>query len=113
MPLHQNTARPASTIAPNGQPTKADLLAAWQVLENLSVSLHRIGSAFASLPGQNQDPATRQAMLEALDSYLSPELQRSTEQARQRLGSYLSDEEAEEFTEHVISYWNDTQRRPQ
>src|SRR2546430_11009069 len=53
---------------------KDDLVAAWSVLEDLAVSLHKIGSAFAvKEDGQDLSRSDRQRMLETLDAYLSPE----------------------------------------
>jgi len=83
---------------------KADLLIAWGVLENLAVSFDQIGGVFGEVGGAPADPERRRALLEALGHYLTPELLRSINDARIRLGGYVPDEEAETLSDR-IPYW--------
>ena len=73
---------------------KSDLLAAWKVLENLTVSFDQMGSYFAEEEPGNGPDRSRE-LLEALDAYLTPKLVRAINDARMRLGQYLPDKEAE------------------
>jgi len=84
------------------------LVAAWSVLELVTVSLHQIGSAHAvaSDQGGRQTIEQRRHMLEALDAFFSPELLRQMAQARRTLGEYLSDDEAESISDR-LDYWSD------
>jgi hypothetical protein len=83
---------------------KADLSAAWAVLENLAVSLDQIGGACGSGDAAN-GAGTRRAIQEALMSYLTPVLLAAINDARTRLGRYIPDQEAEELVER-IPYWD-------
>lgn len=83
---------------------KADLLIAWGVLENLAVSFDQIGGVFGAVSGAPADSERRRALLEALGAYLTPELLRSINDARVRLGAYVPDEEAETLADR-IPYW--------
>lgn len=85
---------------------KADLVAAWSVLENLTSSLCKIGSTHGQPVDAPPDAAVQQQMLEALDDYLTPELLRGIAWARRCLVEYLPDQETEELSERVIPYWN-------
>ena len=85
--------------------TKNDLLAAWAVLENLAVSLDQIGGKFGRSQNTGNGIEKECAFQEALAAYLTPELVKSINQARIRLGQYLSEEEAEALVES-IPYWN-------
>lgn len=82
---------------------KDDVFAVWTILENLAVSLDQIGAAFG---GTTPNEAKQQrALQEALATYLTPALVRAINEARIRLGQYISDEEAEALSEH-IAYWD-------
>lgn len=84
---------------------KADLIAAWAVLENLVVSLHRIGSTFAVPEGMSeQTPDQRCRMLEAIHEFFTPELFREIGRARRLMGDYLPDEEAEAISD-ALKTW--------
>lgn len=80
---------------------KCDLVAAWTILENLAVSLDQIGGTWGDEDGAYNQCAAR----EALDAYLTPEVVKAINDARMRLGQYLSDDEAEALSER-IAYWN-------
>ncbi len=82
-----------------------DLLAAWMVLENLTVSLDQIGGTFAEESDTANGAANTRAFQEALSSYLNPELVKAISDARNRLSHYLSEEEAESLPAQ-ISYWD-------
>lgn len=98
MPAAEQDARVATVAKP-------DLIAAWRVLEVLTVSLHKIGSAHATPSATHeQDPEQRQHMLEALDAYLTPDLFEEISQARSRLREYLPDDEAEAISDS-LNYW--------
>ncbi|GEM_PF-3237169 len=85
--------------------SRADLLAAWAVLENLAASLDQIGGTFAADRVSVNGAASQRAFHEALAGYLTPELLRHIQDARARLGDYVSDTEAEKLTEK-IPYWD-------
>lgn len=85
---------------------KDDVLAAWTILEEITVSLNQIGSAFGIEEGATNGEKLRQGMLEALDAYLTPRVLKALNAARMRLGDYIPDEEAEHLSEHKIPYWN-------
>lgn len=70
------------------------------ILENLAVSLDQIGGSFSG------SMANGQAMLAALDAYLSPARFREINHARTLLGDYIADEEAEALADNKIPYWN-------
>jgi hypothetical protein len=91
---------------------KSDLLAAWKLLENLTVSFDQMGSYFADDGSENGADRSRE-MLEALDAYLTPKLVRAINDARMRLGQYLPDKEAEAISDR-IRYWrpNATRKVP-
>lgn len=84
--------------------TKNDLLAAWTVLENLAVSFDQIGGAFGAADGDANGAERQRAIEEALVSYITPELVGAINDARMRLGQYVSDAEAETQSEQ-IAYW--------
>jgi hypothetical protein len=81
---------------------KADVLAAWTVLENLTVSFDQIGAEFGGAKGHG---AKQRALQEALAAYLTPALVQAINEARVRLGQYIPDAEAEALSEH-IAYWD-------
>ena len=87
------------------QVTKDDLLAAWAVLENLAVSFDQIGAVFGRVKGTECSPEQQRALQEAIAAYLTPALVQAINEARIRLGQYISDEEAEALSEH-IAYWD-------
>lgn len=82
-----------------------DLMQAWSVLEKLTVSLDKIGGHYA-VPGDRgpQAPEERQRMLEAIGAYLSPELCREIAEAREVIGRFLPDDEAEAVSDR-LEYW--------
>lgn len=84
---------------------KDDMLTAWAILENLAVSFDQIGAAFSDVKDASHNPEQQRMVQEALLSYLTPALVQSINEARSRLGQYISDEEAEALTEH-IAYWD-------
>jgi len=95
---------------------KKDLLQVWSVLENLRVSLHRIGSAYArdskntSFPSSQPDQEAQilhQQELEALGAYFTPELYREIAEAWRILSEYLPDEDTEALAEGGIHYWEE------
>lgn len=86
---------------------KDDVLVAWTVLENLTVSLDQIGAMFGRAEGEPHDPRQQLALQEALATYLTPTLVQAINNARIRLGQYIPDEEAESLSER-IGYWEYT-----
>ena len=84
---------------------RADLLAAWAVLENLAVSLDQIGGTYAADRAGVNGAASPRAFREALAGYLTPDLVRDIQDARARLGAYVPDTEAEKLAEK-IPYWD-------
>lgn len=100
------------------QVSQEDLLQVWSVLENLRVSLHRIGSAYAgdsktaSFPLNQPDRKAQwlhQQELEALGAYFTPELYWEIAKAWRILSEYLPDEETEALSEGQIRYWEPRQ----
>ena len=86
---------------------KDDVLVVWAILENLAVSFDQIGAAFSGVKDASHNPEQQRAVQEALLSYLTPALVQSINEARSRLGQYISDEDAETLTEHIV-YWDYT-----
>ena len=84
---------------------KSDLLAAWMVLENLAVSFDQIGAVFGGAKDSIGSPEQQGSIQRALAAYLTPALVQTINEARIRLGQYISDEEAEVLAEH-IAYWD-------
>lgn len=84
---------------------KADLTAAWRVLENLAVSLDQIGGILPGASGTAHHESATRALSDALRDYFTPELVKSIGEARARLGAYLSEHEAEAVSEQ-IPYWD-------
>ena len=85
--------------------SRADLFAAWAVLENLAASLDQIGGTFAADRVSVNGAASQSAFHDALSGYLTPDLMRDIQDARARLGGYISDSEAERLTAK-IPYWD-------
>jgi|GEM_PF-6184878 len=86
--------------------SKEDLVAAWSLLEQVVVSIRKIGSAYATTDSATpQTPLQRQQMLEALEQLFSPELVQNLNAARVRLGGYLPDQEAEAISES-LDFWS-------
>ncbi len=88
---------------------KDDLILAWSILENITVSLSQIGGTYghgmdASGNWLNKDAYI--SMLISLHNYFTKELCEQIGDARMRLGEYISDEEAEELSQHKIPCWN-------
>jgi hypothetical protein len=86
---------------------KGDVLAAWAVLENLAVSFDQIGAAYGDVKDAGHGSEQQHTLQEALKAYLTPALVQAINEARVRLGQYISDEEAEAASEH-IAYWDYT-----
>lgn len=85
---------------------KRDLIEAWSALEKVVVSLHRIGSNYATPSAQHeQTPEQRAEMLDQLDQFLSGDVLRELGRARRVLSDYIPDEEAEYISDNVIRYW--------
>ena len=84
---------------------KDDVLAAWAVLENLAVSFDQIGAAYGDIKDARHSSEQQRALQEALTAYLTPALVQAINEARSRLGQYISDAEAEALSEH-IAYWD-------
>ena len=84
---------------------KDDVLTAWAVLENLAVSFDQIGAMFGRAKDTGCSPEQQRALQEAIVAYLTPALVQAINEARIRLGQYISDEEAEALSEH-IAYWD-------
>ena len=82
-----------------------DVLVAWAILENLAVSFDQIGAVFGSLKHAADDPKQQKALQAALAAYVTPTLVQEINEARTRLGQYVSDEEAETLSER-IAYWD-------
>jgi hypothetical protein len=94
-------------MAPNEkiEISKSDLVIAWEVLENLAVSLDQIGGKFADETSPANGATNQRALQEALAAYLKPDLVKMINDARTRLGRYIPDEEAEGIAEQ-IHYWD-------
>jgi hypothetical protein len=85
--------------------SKDDLIAAWSVLERMVVSLHKIGSHFAtSGPDEELTPSRRLDMLGEIDRFLTPELMRELSKARGALASYLPEDEAEALSDRLAMW---------
>jgi hypothetical protein len=84
---------------------KRDLLIAWEVLENLAVSLDQIGGRFVEEKSSVDGATNQRALQEALAAYLTPELVKAINDARIRLGQYIPDDESEATAEQ-IRYWD-------
>jgi len=85
--------------------TKRDLIGAWTILENLAVSLYQIGSEFGRETGAANGAARQDELQKALAAYLTPDLVKTINEARVRLGQYIPDAEAEALSE-CIAYWH-------
>lgn len=85
---------------------KRDLIEAWSALDKLVVSLRKMGSYYA-MPDEHTPLASdrREAMLEALDKFLSGDTWQELSRARRLLAECLPGEEIEHLSEHVIQYW--------
>ena len=83
---------------------KDDILSAWSILENLSVSMDQIGGYFSKLESRTADDPSR-SVGDALCSYLDPSLIQKIADARSRLSRYVSDVDAEMLAEK-IPYWD-------
>jgi hypothetical protein len=82
-----------------------DVLAAWTILENLAVSFDHIGAGFGGAEDSIDSPEQQGTLQGALAAYLTPALVQAINEARIRLGQYISSEEAEALAEH-IAYWD-------
>jgi hypothetical protein len=84
---------------------KDDVLVAWAVLESLTVSFDQIGAAYGDVKDARHASEQQHTLQEALRAYLTPAVVQAINEARIRLGQYISDEEAEAASEH-IPYWD-------
>jgi hypothetical protein len=84
---------------------KDDVRVVWAVLENLAVSFDQIGAAYGDVKDASHSSEQQRALQEALTAYLTPALVQAINEARIRLGQYISDEEAKALSEH-IAYWD-------
>ncbi len=85
-----------------------DLVMAWSLLENMTVSLDQIFGAYAhgiDEKGEWVDKDSYHALCKALYEYCL-KICEQTSQARMRLLAYLPPEEAEYLSEYEIPYWN-------
>jgi hypothetical protein len=103
---------PNSTVIARGPEavavSKGDLIAAWSILERVVVSLHKMGSHFAtSSPDQELEPSRHLEMLGELDRFFTPELMRELSKARGALASYLPEDEAEALSDR-LAIWKPT-----
>ena len=89
---------------------KDDVRVAWAVLENLAVSFDQIGAAYGDVKDARHSSEQQRALQEALTAYLTPALVQAINEARIRLGQYISDEEAEVLSEH-IAFWDALPKR--
>src|SRR6476620_9549950 len=78
-----------------------DLIAAWKILENLTVSLDQIGGAV----GPTENAGSGQLLRDMLAAYLTPKVVQEIAAARSHLSRYLSREEAEALSDE-IPYWD-------
>lgn len=74
---------------------KNDLIRAWQILEEMRVSLDRIGGYFAEEPDK---------MRLELDKYFSPNVWKKISNASFVLAKYLSEKERENISEGFNYY---------
>jgi hypothetical protein len=87
---------------------KQDLIDAWRILENLTISLHKIGGAYA-VPTRDQfTPEVERRMLEEIGRFTLERIVDDANRFRIALGDYLPDEEAEALADQ-IDYWRQTQ----
>jgi hypothetical protein len=84
---------------------KDDVLVAWIVLENLAVSFDQIGATYGDVKDVRHASEQQHTLQEALQAYLTPALVQAINETRIRLGQYISDEEAEAVSEHIL-YWD-------
>ncbi len=84
--------------------SKPDLIAAWAILENLTVSLDQIGGFF----GEHAPPA---ALNKSLGDYFTPALVEAIGHARARLARYIAEGEAEVARAGLLEFLLDALRR--
>ncbi len=85
---------------------KQDLIMVWSLLVKVAGSLHRMGSYY-STPDKHTplEPEREQEMLREVSAYFTKPLIMEMIHDRQLLDKYLTDEETEHLSEHVIQYW--------
>jgi len=91
---------------------KDDLILAWSLMENITVSLDQIWGTYAhgmDESGKWVDEETYHALCKALYDYCL-EICERTNKARMRLLTYLTEEEAEHLSEFEIPYWQEGKR---
>ncbi|MBC8231260.1 hypothetical protein H8E77_17045 [bacterium] len=87
---------------------KDDLILAWSLMENITVSIDQIFGTYAhgmDESGKWVDGEAYQSLCKALYDYCL-EICEQTNKARMRLLTYLTEEEAEHLSEYKSSYWN-------
>lgn len=98
-------ARAIETKKPTIAVDKVDLVRAWTLMEQLVVSLRKMGSYYSVPSGETDlSPAAQAEMQKDLDEYFSPEMVRELSKVRVVLGQYLDDEEAEAISEQ-LEFW--------
>ncbi|MBI1923117.1 hypothetical protein HYR99_02590 [Candidatus Poribacteria bacterium] len=87
---------------------KADLVLAWSLLENMTVSLDQMCGTYdyVDKDGNIIDEIEYQALCKSLHDYFISDLWQQLNQARMRLKDYLPDEEVEYLSENEIPYWD-------
>ncbi len=87
---------------------KSDLLLAWSIMENITVSLDKIWGAYAHHTNENGewvDKEAYHALCKSLYDYCL-EICKQTNVTRMRLLTYLAEDEAEHLSECEIPYWS-------
>ena len=90
---------------------KNDLLAAWSILEEMTISFRKIGSAFGQPPNGTVDDHARDGLRHALYEYVTPERVQALNRARMILRKYFPVDELEFLSIHQIPYWPQGIRR--
>ena len=86
---------------------RGDLVEAWSLLENLVCSLDRIGSRHGREPGEAYNVERSRAFYEAVGRFVAErEVFEPLAEVRAKLGAYLPDEEAENFSDR-IAFWHE------
>lgn len=91
---------------------KDDLILAWSLMENITVSLDQIWGTYAHGIDENGewvDKEAYQALCKALYDYCL-DVCEQTNKARMRLLTYLTEEEAEHLSECEVPYWQESKR---
>jgi len=83
---------------------KQDFVNGWLVLEKLAVSLHKIGSAYATRTAEEFTEERRQQMYAEVGRFVVQKVFEDANRFRIPLGDCLPDEEAEALSDQV-EYW--------